>query len=138
MNVFRSKKHTIYTTHLNKVSLSYLDDKRFICSNKINTYAWGHVVLKNYDPDNPLDPNSSSSLFDIEIDNFNNDIDGDISIMEFQIENLYPNESDIVNLYGASSNENTNNTSNINFNDESSNDDIFSNIDLDDVNKTLY
>lgn len=45
MYVFRSKLHTVYTTHINKISLSYLDDKRFICNNKINTYAWGSYKI---------------------------------------------------------------------------------------------
>lgn len=71
MYVFRSKLHKIYTTHLNKISLSYLDDKRFICSDKENTYAWGHSNLRNSN-------NSNQNIIDI----FNNDIDGDISIME--------------------------------------------------------
>ena len=39
MNIFRSKNHDIYSTTVNKVALSANDDKRLVCSNKINTLA---------------------------------------------------------------------------------------------------
>lgn len=42
MYIFRSKLHSLYTSLVNKISLSYLDDKRFICDNGVNTLAWGH------------------------------------------------------------------------------------------------
>lgn len=48
MLVFRSKIHHIYTQNLNKISLSYLDDKRFIREDGISTYAWGHYKIKDH------------------------------------------------------------------------------------------
>lgn len=55
MYVFRSKVHHIYTQHIRKLTLSYLDDKRYIRDNGINTYAWGHYAI------NSQQPSSSSS-----------------------------------------------------------------------------
>ena len=40
MNVFRSRKHNVYTETVNKVALSANDDKRIICG--IHTLAIGH------------------------------------------------------------------------------------------------
>ena len=42
MNVFRSRKHEIFTEEVNKVALSADDDKRIILPNKVNTLAYGH------------------------------------------------------------------------------------------------
>ena len=39
MNVFRSRKHTIYTENIKKVALSSNNDKRVILEDKINTAA---------------------------------------------------------------------------------------------------
>ena len=39
MNIIRSKNHDIYSMSVNKVALSANDDKRIICSNKIDTLA---------------------------------------------------------------------------------------------------
>ena len=39
MNIIRSQNHDIYAMTVNKVALSANDDKRLICSNKINTLA---------------------------------------------------------------------------------------------------
>ena len=39
MNIIRSQNHNIYSMTINKVALSANDDKRLICSNKINTLA---------------------------------------------------------------------------------------------------
>ena len=39
MNIIRSQNHDIYSMTVNKVALSANDDKRLICSNKINTLA---------------------------------------------------------------------------------------------------
>lgn len=47
MYVFRSKMHVIYTQRINKVSLSYLDDKRYIKDDLVSTYAWGHYKISN-------------------------------------------------------------------------------------------
>ena len=39
MNIIRSKNHDIYSMNVNKVALSANDDKRLICTNKIDTLA---------------------------------------------------------------------------------------------------
>ncbi|KAL4123173.1 hypothetical protein QTP88_015396 [Uroleucon formosanum] len=41
-NLFRTKKHDIFTVEQNKKALSVYDDKRFILDNGIDTLAWGH------------------------------------------------------------------------------------------------
>ena len=46
MNVIRSHKHEIFSETVNKVALSGNDDKRFIRSDKISTYAWGHYGIE--------------------------------------------------------------------------------------------
>lgn len=40
--IFKSLKHEVFTQSLNKVALSYNDDKRIILKDKINTLSWGH------------------------------------------------------------------------------------------------
>ena len=45
MNVIRSHNHEIYTETVNKVALSYLDDKRIIKNDGIHTYAYGHYKV---------------------------------------------------------------------------------------------
>ena len=42
MNMLRSYDHQIYGIHLNKISLSPLDTKRWIADDRINTLAYGH------------------------------------------------------------------------------------------------
>jgi len=42
MYLFKSKLHQIYTQEYTKVTLNYLDDKRYIKENNIDTLAWGH------------------------------------------------------------------------------------------------
>ena len=42
MDVFRSEKHHIYGQHLNKISLSPFDSKRWIAENGVDTLAYGH------------------------------------------------------------------------------------------------
>ena len=46
MNVFRSRKHEIFTEEINKVALSADDDKRIILPDKVNTLAYGHYSLE--------------------------------------------------------------------------------------------
>ncbi|KAE9524458.1 hypothetical protein AGLY_015179 [Aphis glycines] len=41
-NLFRTKKHDIFTVEQNKKALSVYDDKRFILDNGIDTLTWGH------------------------------------------------------------------------------------------------
>ncbi|CAI6369969.1 unnamed protein product [Macrosiphum euphorbiae] len=45
-NLFRTKKHDIFTVEQNKKALSVYDDKRFILENGIDTLAWGHYKTK--------------------------------------------------------------------------------------------
>ena len=42
MDVLRSERHSIYGQHLNKVSLSPFDSKRWIAKNRVDTLAYGH------------------------------------------------------------------------------------------------
>ena len=42
MNVLRSEGHEIYGVHVNKISLSPFDSKRFIEENGIDTFAYGY------------------------------------------------------------------------------------------------
>ena len=44
-NMFRTKKHDIYTVEQNKEALSFYDDKRFILKDVINSLAWGHYKI---------------------------------------------------------------------------------------------
>ena len=44
-----SKKHKIGTYEINKMSLSCLDDKRFVLNNGIQTLAYFHKELKKID-----------------------------------------------------------------------------------------
>ena len=43
MNMLRSEGHEIYGMHLNKVSLSTFDSKRWITVDGINTNAYGYI-----------------------------------------------------------------------------------------------
>jgi hypothetical protein len=45
MDMLRSYNHEIYGIHLNKVSLSPLDTKRWIADDGINTLAYGHYKI---------------------------------------------------------------------------------------------
>lgn len=42
----RSHKHRLFSISLDKKMLDPFDDKRFVCENKIETFAWGHYKLK--------------------------------------------------------------------------------------------
>jgi hypothetical protein len=50
-NLIRSKLHKIQSIHVNKISLSAIDDKRWVCDDNINTHAIGHfrtrTIYKN-------------------------------------------------------------------------------------------
>jgi len=46
MNTIRSELHQINSYHLNKISLSPYDDKRYILDDGITSYAYGHYHLK--------------------------------------------------------------------------------------------
>ena len=41
-NVIKSKKHSIGTYHQRKTALTAFDTKRWVCSNNVNTLAYGH------------------------------------------------------------------------------------------------
>ena len=45
MNVLRSCNHEIFAETVNKVALSYNDDKKIICKDGIHTYSYGHFGL---------------------------------------------------------------------------------------------
>ena len=49
MRRIQSKKHKIGTYKINKISLSCLDDKRFVLDDRIHTLAYFHKDLKNID-----------------------------------------------------------------------------------------
>ncbi|CAH2019724.1 unnamed protein product [Acanthoscelides obtectus] len=40
--VFKSESHNIYTNYIRKVTLTSMDDKRFLIPNSTKTLAWGH------------------------------------------------------------------------------------------------
>ncbi|KAK3107584.1 hypothetical protein FSP39_017789 [Pinctada imbricata] len=42
----RSENHSLYMTHVNKIGLSALDDKRFVLPDKCNTLAIGHYLTR--------------------------------------------------------------------------------------------
>ena len=46
MKRIQSKKHMIGTYEINKISLPYLDDKRFVLDDGIHTLAYFHKDLK--------------------------------------------------------------------------------------------
>jgi len=45
MNTIRSESHQIHSIHLNKVSLSPYDDKRYLLDDGITSYAYGHFAI---------------------------------------------------------------------------------------------
>jgi hypothetical protein len=44
-NVIRSYKHQLYTETVSKVALNPLDDKSYLCDNRIDTLTFGHYKL---------------------------------------------------------------------------------------------
>ena len=46
MNVLCSEGHEIYGVHVNKISLSPFDPKRFIAENGIDTFAYGYWLTE--------------------------------------------------------------------------------------------
>ena len=44
---FKSENHIVYTENINKIALSYNDDKRFVASNGIEIYPYGYILKKN-------------------------------------------------------------------------------------------
>ena len=47
MKTIRSQKHVLGSYEINKVSLSFFDDKRYTLENGIESYAYGHHLIKN-------------------------------------------------------------------------------------------
>ncbi|XP_075162781.1 uncharacterized protein LOC142235412 [Haematobia irritans] len=76
MLVFRSKKHTVFTNKVNKITLSYNDDKRKIREDGINTYAWGHYAIANENhsiSSNEIDLESINPMvFDVSLNDIQN------------------------------------------------------------------
>ena len=48
MNTIRSELHQINSYHLNKVSLSPYDDKRYLLDDGKTSYAYGHYKIDSY------------------------------------------------------------------------------------------
>ena len=46
MNTIQSKKHQLNSYKINKISLSCFDDKRYILSDGIQSYSYGHYAIK--------------------------------------------------------------------------------------------
>ena len=46
MKTIRSRNHQLGSYEINKVSLSCLDDKRYILPDGISSYAYGHYKIK--------------------------------------------------------------------------------------------
>ena len=46
MDMLRSEKHHVYGTHVNKISLSPFDSKRWIAANGVDTRAYGHKPIE--------------------------------------------------------------------------------------------
>ena len=47
MKKIRSQNHKLGSYEINKVSLSCFDDKRYILEDGVNSYAYGHYLIKN-------------------------------------------------------------------------------------------
>ena len=45
--IFISKNHDVYTENINKIALSNNDDKRIVSSDKITSYPYGYIKVKN-------------------------------------------------------------------------------------------
>ena len=43
---FKSENHIVYMENINKIALSYNDDKRFVASNGIESYPYGYILKK--------------------------------------------------------------------------------------------
>ena len=46
MKTIRSLNHELYTLNVNKISLSPLDDKRYLLKDGIHSLAYGHFRIK--------------------------------------------------------------------------------------------
>ena len=47
MNTIRSTRHQLGSYELNKISLSFFDDKRYVHNNGISNYSYGHYKTLN-------------------------------------------------------------------------------------------
>jgi len=47
MNTLRSMSREIYAMEINKISLSCFDDKRYIHSKGIDSFAYGHFLTRD-------------------------------------------------------------------------------------------
>ena len=51
---FKSENHIVYTENINKIALSYNDDKRFLASNGIESYTYGYILKKKEKKNNNI------------------------------------------------------------------------------------
>ena len=49
---FKSENHIVYMENINKIALSYDDDKRFVAKDGIESYPYGYVLKKNITSNN--------------------------------------------------------------------------------------
>ena len=49
---FKSENHIVYMENINKIALSYDDDKRFVAKDRIESYPYGYVLKKNITSNN--------------------------------------------------------------------------------------
>ena len=43
---FKTENHIVYTENINKIALSFNDDKRFVATDGIESYPYGYVLKK--------------------------------------------------------------------------------------------
>ena len=43
---FKTENHILYTENINKIALSFNDDKRFVATDGIESYPYGYVLKK--------------------------------------------------------------------------------------------
>jgi hypothetical protein len=52
-NLIRQTNHNVHSITVNKIGISGLDDKRYVCADNVNTLAWGHCkISQDYSSEN--------------------------------------------------------------------------------------